>query len=330
MRATGAGELSRTFFMNMDVQAPDNLTGSPAPLTPEAWPRRRVPLIAIILVMVAAWSLVMIFRWELRAQWWAMQVTRVESQPERDFYITRLASIGDKSLRVLPALLNDSRPEIREAGVQILRYCEDERAGEYLIGQLRDPEPEVAMLAAGNLAWRPGASRYVSRLCESLRSRKDDPAAWGIIVALGRIDGPEAEQALIEACEASRPPEIRAQAIDSLGMLGCKQAVPLVLEAMTDHRPLAVLPQSQLSARRAIGALGAQLAARGANPDQARASIATEPTVAGVAAHWYRLLTGMAVDPATSQPDDEQRQIIEQLKSKWAAEQAAISSRTAP
>jgi hypothetical protein len=103
-----------------------------------------------------------------------------------------------------------------------------------------------------------------------------------------------------------------------------------VLEAMTDHRPLAVLPQSQLSARRAIGALGAQLAARGANPDQARASIATEPTVAGVAAHWSRLLTGMAVDPATSQPDDEQRQIIEQLKSKWAAEQAAISSRTAP
>jgi HEAT repeat protein len=263
--------------------------------------------VAVLLLLVGVWALAMFFRWEIRAQWWAWQATRAESRDARDYYVVRLASIRDKSLHALPMLIDDSRADVRESAITILRHCESARSADYLLDLLADEEPDVAGLAATALAWRRDARQHVP-LLERILSHADDPRAWGAAVALGRIGGLEAQSALCEALGRPGPPHVTAQVIDSLGLLGCREAVPLMMQARQDTRPISVLPHSQLSAQLAIRALQADLRSRGADPASALASASSPATVAGVAEHWIRLLSGTptagnATQPAVLTPD---------------------------
>ncbi len=263
-----------------------------------AKPARRSFFVLLVL-LVAIWAVAMVFRWELRARWWAWQITRSESRENRDYYVTHLASIQDKSLGAVGLLLHDSRPEIRDAGITVLRYCESERATGRLIAMLADESPDVAGMAATTLAWRAGSRRYVGQL-ETLLNRKGPPQ-WGAAVALGRIGGPEAERALASALpNADSPADVRAQIIDSLGMLGCRNSLGLITEALQDSRPLSTPPFSQLSARHAVAALQSDLRTHGMDPAAAMAAAASPPTVAGVAARWLALLAGGAPFPAST------------------------------
>lgn len=266
-------------------------------------PRRgRHRTFVLLLVLVFVWSAAMVFRWELRAQWWAYQVTHAASPIERDYYVTCLASIGDKSERVLRRLMNDDRPEIREAAITILRFCAEPQAADRLFELLADENPDLAALAASTLAWRPDAQQHVPRLQEILVASPVDARAWGCAVALGRIGGDQAEAALCNALTRACPPDVKAQVIDSLGLLGCRQAVPLITDALTDHRPIRVLPHSQLSARKAIQALHADIMAQGTDPATALAAVTAEPTVSGVAARWLPLLAEPEAGPPATQP----------------------------
>lgn len=260
-------------------------------IEPPPRPRRRSFLVLAVL-LVAIWVIGMLFRWEIRARWWAWQITRAESREDRVFYLTRLASIRDRSLGAVDMLIENPRAEIREAGIGVLRYCESERAADRLIAMLGDASPDVAGMAATALALRPDSHRYVGRL-EMLFDRKGPPQ-WGAAVALGRIGGPHAhdllESALSVPVTPDSVPEVRAQIIDSLGMMGRRDAIRLMHEALQDHRPIRTLPFSQLSARRAIAALQPDLRAHGMDPAQAMAAADSPPTVAGVAGRWLQLL----------------------------------------
>lgn len=268
-------------------------------------PRRRKrhrSLFVLLLGLVIVWSAAMVFRWELRAQWWAYQVTHATSPIERDYYVTCLASIGDKSENVLHRLTRDERPEIREAAITILRFCKQPQAADRLFELLADESPDLAALAASTLAWQPDAQQHVPRLRAALSANPVDARAWGCAVALGRIGGEQAEAALCDVLARSCPPDVKAQVIDSLGLLGCRQAVPLITDALSDHRPIRVLPHSQLSARKAIQALHADLVAQGTDPISALAAVTAEPTVSGVAARWISLLAEPQDNPPTTQP----------------------------
>ncbi|HON68870.1 MAG TPA: HEAT repeat domain-containing protein [Phycisphaerae bacterium] len=268
--------------------------------------KRHGSFIAVLLLLVGVWVLAMLFRWEIRAQWWAWQAVRAETRETRDYYVVRLASIRDQSLPALARLIDDPRAEVREAAITVLRHCEGARGADCLLDLLADEEPDVAGLAATALAWRRDARQHVTTL-QHVLSRGDDPRAWGAAVALGRIGGPEAQAAL---CEAA-PPHVAAQVIDSLGLLGCREAVTLMMRARHDTRPIDVLPYSQMSAQRAIQALQGDLRSRGVDPASALASASSPATVAGVAEHWIRLLTGtpasdLATQPATILAPDSQ------------------------
>ena len=282
--------------------------------TAPARPGGRGPLVVTLLILVIMWGSFMYFRWELRAQWWAFQVAKAESREQRDFYVTRLASIRDQSLNVIPGLLNSDKPEVREAAITILRYCESDRAGDHLVEALDDPVPDLAAAAATMLAWRRGSARHVPRLRDQLLTSGDRAPAWGAAVALGRIGGPEAEGALLQALTGPLGPDVKGQVIDSLGMLGTQAAVPLMLDALADDRLLEVLPNSQQSARRAIAALQPDLVARGADPSAALEAASAAPSVAAVAAHWVHLLAGLDAAGVTSRPADRRGPAIQALK----------------
>lgn len=262
----------------------------------------RSPAAVIVLVFVLIWILIMAFRWQLRAQWWAYQVTQAETPEQRLFYTARLASIRDKSLGAIAPLLTDHPDrDIRIVATDILRYCESGRAVDILLTMLDDRDPEVAGIAATMLAWRSDAREYLPTL-EKLWMT-DAASRWGLAVAAGRIGGSAAEQFLMAQLGRDLQPHVKAQAIDSLGLLGSRAAVPLMKEALADHREIDVPPFSQISAMRAASALSVQLASQGIDPASATRATTNAPTVADVATRWIDLLDNSpATRPTATQP----------------------------
>ena len=242
----------------------------------------------------------MCFRWEIRARWWAYRLTRVESREERSYYLTCLAAIGDKSLGAVDRLLRDPRPEVRRMAVTVLERCPAEKADERLARLLSDTNEDVAVEAALVLASRGNTAVLMETLRDHFRQH-GGPARHAA-VALQRIGGPQAEQLLIEALPQTSDPDLRAQIIDSLGMLGCTRAVPLLTDMLADERPVSTLPYSQRSALEAVAAAQDQWLSRGFDLEAVRSALQGEQTVASIAARSLRLITGKPFGNPTTQP----------------------------
>lgn len=278
------------------------------PADDHPWPNssagiRRKPSGSHTFILVVAgfallWIVLMWMRWELRAQWWAYQMIHAESREQREPYLTRLASIRDRSLKAVPKLLADPRPEVREGAVRVLRYCESNNAAELLLRAMSDTDRDVAAMAANTFAWRPDARALQPGLIQLIDSESESTACAAAI-ALGRLGGPEAEATLrARAATDETAPDLRAQAIDSLGLLGDRDAADAVRSALDDHRPIAALPQSMASAMRALATVAPQLEAQGAVIESN--ATADAPTVSVVAEHWLPLLDRAAHTPPAS------------------------------
>ncbi len=263
---------------------------------------RRGTIVAILL-LVAIWSTAIGYRMEIRAQWWAWRLTQVEDPALRGYYTACLSSIGDNALSAVPRILRSPDESVRLAGIRILRHCPDGRSLQYLLVGLEDPSVEVRDAAALELALR----RDDARALPALEAMIDGPAppALAAMVALERIGGPAAEKLLLRRLQRATDPDLLAQAIDSLGMLGCKAAEPAVREHLNDSRPLSAPPASQRRAEQAIAAIGGKLASQGLDPAQLAAAARTDLTVAAVA---RRALASIAGPPATRPAPSETQQ----------------------
>ncbi|HSW47196.1 MAG TPA: hypothetical protein VLM89_16655 [Phycisphaerae bacterium] len=258
---------------------------------------RRATYTAIAILMLL-WLVAIWYRWEIRAYWWAYRITAVESPELQSYYAGSLAAIGDRALPALPRLLDDPRESIRLIGVRILRSCPNLRALQCLFMRLGDPSVEVSDAAALEIALRPDRLQALPVLQEMAAG----PSATAAMVALERIGGPQAEDILIERLSNADDPDVTAQAIDSLGMLGCRAAEPVIQGHLGDHRPLTCPPASQRRAERAIAAVQGKLLAQGIRPEDLAAVARTDLTIAAVAA---RALASLAPTPAshpTSRP----------------------------
>lgn len=289
--------------------------GAPSP--PAAANRGRRRFVVVLLGLVVLWVVVMLFRWELRTRWWAWRLTEVESREDRQYYLTRLAAVGDRSLDAVPRLLHDGRPEVRDMGLTVLRYCESPRAGALLLEMLDDEAPDVAAMAASLLAWRPEARAYVPQLFMAIQTGQGREA-WAAAIALGRIGGPDVEQLLLTVVHPKMGPDIRAQVIESLGLLNCGAAVPAMIDALADRRSLETPPFSQRNVARAIGSLQGEIVAKGGDPGAMMAAAET-PTVASVAAQWLTMMTGGSFGDPTTQPADRTPEIQRAWREAWKA-----------
>ncbi len=274
--------------------------------------RRRTPSAARTLIAVATvallWLTAMYFRWEIRAHWWAWQVRRAQTPAEQDYYTACLASIGNRALDAVAPLADDGRAEVREVALRVLRRCDDSRAGRLLVDMLADNDDGLVAMAAIELARRDRAGTVrllIDRLpaaqpAGEQASPQARQAQRATLAALGRLGGPEAQTALLETLATADDPDLLAQAIDALGMLECREAVPLIAGRLNDRRPLTTRPASWNSAARAAAALRRDLASRGIRPDALLEAVGAPLTVAGVASRTLRLLGVPATREAAS------------------------------
>lgn len=258
-------------------------------------PRRNRRITALIVFgLLVLWLGVMWYRMEIRAQWWAWRITQVEDPALRGYYAACLSAVGDRSLGAVSRLLNDPRDSMRLIGVRVLRSCKNPRALRHLLQRLDDPSIDVSDAAALQIALRADADDSLPALQAMVSS--NGPATLAALATLERIGGSQAEGILLGQLTSSEDPDVVAQAIDSLGMLGCQAAESAIRGRLNDTRPLCRLPATQRRAEQVAASLSGSLIARGVDPTGVAAASQTERTVAAVAA---RALAAIQVNAAT-------------------------------
>jgi len=233
----------------------------------------------------------MLYRMEIRAQWWAYRLQNIESIEQRQYYFSCLASIGDTSLAALPRLLNDPRAEVRILGVRLLRWCPSKQAKDLLLTRITDECDEVVQQVAVELARRLDRSEALPIL-EKMIQAADPNDTRKAVAALERIGGSKAEAILLEQLEKTNDVDLLAQVIDSLGMLACQQAVSSIKKRLDDKRTISILPASQRRAQQVIAKVQGQLAAKGIDPQAVLDASHSEQTIASIATRALRLITG--------------------------------------
>jgi len=253
--------------------------------------RTRRRIVTAIAILTAVWGVVMLYRMEIRAHWWAYRLQNANSAEQRQYYFACLASIGDKSLTALPQLLNDPRAEVRLCGVQLLRWCPSEQARELLLAHIADESDKVSSRAALELARRPDCNEAIPILEDMIRTSKPRAACMAV-AAIERIGGPQAEAALLRQLDTADEPDQLAQVVDSLGMLASRPAIPALVGLLADERAISILPVSQRRIERVINEMQGQLTAQGIDPKAVLDATHSEATVASVAKRALRLIDG--------------------------------------
>lgn len=260
-------------------------------------------MIVSIGILAALWVLVMVFRTDLRAHWWAYRITRAQTAEDRGFYAACLAAIGDRSLNALPQLLAHPDADTRALGVAVLQYCPSARARGMLLNMLGDHSNRVAVKTAMVLAQREDVALTLPELGAMLQGSDARKAATAAFV-LQRIGGDEAERTLISALSTADDPNLRAQLIESLGLMASTRAESVLKDMLTDRRRVTRLPASQQSLQEGLSAVAAQLAEQGIDPGAVREATDPQPTVASCAARALQLIRAAPMptdtNPSTS------------------------------
>lgn len=265
--------------------------------------RSKRRIVSSIAILAAVWVLVMFYRMEIRARWWAYRLQHVDSVEQRQYYFSCLASVGDTSLTVLPRLLNDPRDEIRVVGVRLLHWCPNEQARDLLLTHVVDESDEVSAQVTLELARRQDRFEALPVLEEMIQA-SDPRSACMAVATIERIGGPQAEAILLKQLTTTDEVDLLAQVIDSLGMLGSRLAQPALVSLLDDKRAISVLPISQRRAKKAIAQVQGQLTAKGIDPQAVLNATHSEATVASVAARALSLITGDSHANSTTQPGE--------------------------
>lgn len=270
--------------------------------------RNRRWVITAIVILVILWAVTMILRWEIRARWWTYQLNNTQSREEQNFYLMRLTAISDKSFYALTSLLDNPKPEIRKIGERKLVHHKGPRAGEYLKRFLSDECEDIAAGAAQELAVRNGIPAVLPILRGAMLADKPDLNRQTAAYCLEKIGGTEAEKILLETIPQIKDPDLLAQIVDSLGIMGSQAAVPVIKEMLADQRLVKILPVSQRQVLQAIAALQDKLSTQGINQQDLLDSITTQQTVASIAQRALQLINTQHANNPASQPSTSTNQ----------------------
>jgi len=181
-------------------------------------PRRRIDRVVSIVVGVliigcgiAVWQ-----RNSIRAWLWARGLRNAQTADERTYYVTMLAALREKSVSAATGLLEDPRAEVRELAVGILVHGGSKEAQAALIGALHDTDQDVRDSAAHSLAFA-NAPDALGPLATAIWDQRGE-TAMAMCVAVGRMDSPAALDALAELAARHSDVNVRAQAVELLGM----------------------------------------------------------------------------------------------------------------
>jgi hypothetical protein len=221
--------------------------------------------LAVIAGLLLAWILAMIYRTEIRAYWWAWQLTKAESPLVQDAYLERLTAAGDRSLGAARWLLGRPDEHHRAAGVRVLAACPDPAAERELLAALADDSESV--------------------VDEVVR------------VFIAR---PEADAVLIDALGNTDVPGLTAEIIDTLGAMRSTSAAPALAKLRTDDRPVSRLPYSYRRAVRSMQSITSD--GKPAGQSAVRRALADALTVGDIADRSLQLITGKTLEAPATRP----------------------------
>jgi HEAT repeat protein len=113
-----------------------------------------------------------------------------------------------------------------------------------------------------------------------------------------------------------RSPALRAQAVDSLGLIGDKHAVPALIECLSDERTVSSLPAAERAMRRAVEAMGGDLLKKGIDP-KALATAPAPTTVADLAARALERITGESLGFRSTDSADRKAAAVRMYRQWW-------------
>lgn len=237
-------------------------------------------MVVSIVVMVAVWAVVIGFRNQLRARWWAYRLVRAEQVEERTEYLRLLVSLGPTAVPVAEGLLGQTDPSMRSLAMPILHHAECDRAHRLLVDATNDHDEVIRQQAVLGLRGY-GDVPTLSRI-----ARREDPAAaCAAVIGLASLASPQAIDVLIDLV----PPKanhdglaVRVQAIQSLGQLEVARAAAALRACLDEQTVFEGMTAAEQSAAVALRML---------HPDQDVAE--PEPrTVAAFAAQALRSIAG--------------------------------------
>jgi len=276
--------------------------------------KTRTWTLIIIGLLVAAWCVAMYYRMEIRAYWWARQLSRTTAPEQRTYYLVCLASIKNKSLGAATRMTRNSDPHVRELGVAVLNSCTGPEADEVLIRLLDDADDNVADDAALTLTdARRGSGLAMLPRLRSILDKGGRPARRAV-VAMQRVPGQQTETLLAEAMARTDDPDLLAQIMDSLAMIASRAAVPRMIACLEDTRPVGP-PYSERSAIRALTGAGSQLMTKGLDPAAVLAAMPQSRTVADVALRCLQILADRSAPTTSTAPADVGD--LKTLRQKW-------------
>ncbi|UCF34890.1 MAG: HEAT repeat domain-containing protein [Phycisphaerales bacterium] len=214
----------------------------------------------IIAVMVLLWLLVVLFRNDIRAHWWAYRMARTADYEQRMSCFLRLASLKDRAVPAVLPLLDEPDAGVRSFAVAVLHHATSEKALQGLVTASSDSDPNVRRSAIQGLALRGDPPALES--LEGLLRESDEGTAMMAASALGSVPSPDGRRVLIEAVTSNSRCGVRVEAIRALADARATEAVPALIEALTDCDIYEGVTEADTKAAAAFDAVAVQFMAR--------------------------------------------------------------------
>ena len=281
------------------------------------WLRAHAGTVIVVLLLLAAWATLLVFRTPIRVRWWTWKLQHTTEPAARLSYVNALAAHADHAVAPVGALLDHSDQTLRLLAVDVLNRARCRQVQPYLLKAMRDRDEDVRYTAALGLArWQGERALPV---LESMLNDRDELTVCAALVALQRVGSPHAAGLVTAKLSKAESVPVLIQATECVHVMGSMQAVPRLLELLADDRAVTVLPALQRGVQRFLQGRPDRLAEANL-PTSLPTTIDFGATVADHAAQALRGITGESFGFESRDPPERRRQAIDAWRVWWAGQ----------
>lgn len=196
---------------------------TPPPNTQPSVRRQPFWFVASITLMICGFLAVVVMRDQIRARWYVRQLRESRDIQQQSYYLSRIAQLGEKAASAVEFLAADPNPQIRLLAISILSRATAYDAVSPLYTLMYDSDQTVRDSAAVALAFLAdnGSADALTALKNMLQQRYDggELGAAAAAAGLARVEASKSAPLLAFALSSRAAPMVRAQAVESLGVL---------------------------------------------------------------------------------------------------------------
>lgn len=214
----------------------------------------------LVLLAVVGFALVVVFRWEIRAWWWARCLARSADATERIYYAACLGGAGEAALPAVEGLLDSSDAGVRSHAVAVLNNVDGDESLALLERACDDDEATIRESAVLGISFRssPGIVAILRRIAD----HTDEDTAMLATSRLGAIHSAETLEMLRELAVSHASAGVRAQAIQSLSAWPIADVGDVLVACLEDNTSYPSLTATERAAREILAGAAPELASR--------------------------------------------------------------------